>query len=838
MGTNRLSVFVLLAGLQVGPLTPRVGPVPRPQNPAESPEQPSAITPNASGVLRLDIYNFTLAGSVDRSQPSQVLQEAIPDSLFLGLLHEPKVDPRRIRDAFTPALTPPGKTLSEGRVSETKSLYVLDGTVGLVDASIGTPQTSDRFSPPSLLILKYWLRKVGESPSPSTLIEGHELTTLSQLSVTLSRISEQVITRLVPPSKVSLRIVTPQLRGFPISRQSFYADNLLDIMQTELQSQVWIDVAQTAQKSDYTLTESVRIHEGKYESKVTILGEGDRPEGAPLEEHGRETEVLAGQLRLARRILETLKTRRDLASAGADTQNEPSADTYLHAASTYESTDLDTAIVLYTRAVELDSSNTDAKESLASAYLKQGNGNGALKVLQGADVEKSPWGQLLRSLAFALLQDTAKAMDAANRAVTLDPGTAVGHWWRGHLFAGQGDSAKALRDYETALVLDPKDPDYYVAASHASEDVGDFDNAVKTLETAHDRLPDDPNIKDALNESRRRAAVHFLETKDPVSANRFALASVTDDSGSEWGQRLVGISYHRMGNLPEAVKSLELALAIKTTEQSLTELAEIRVEQGDKSTARTLAEKAIEVDEDASAPYVLLENAATDPADAKETVAWLKAYAAKSTNPRSALEVWDYLQLSYLPDDPSELSQLYSAYEAATKSVPYASWTGGWENLVELAMINGKWIEAEAIASQVLKAEPRVAHQLDMVFYLWVLQSLQGECERFMASQNELTELLSRDSIVESQNSWEFAGTRRYLNNEASHGILDQSFWVTIQSAMQILESHPMEKNAIELFLKGVRSQTTAPCKVSSYRSIQRCLAEANTDECLQNLFG
>lgn len=265
----------------------------------------------------------------------------------------------------------------------------------------------------------------------------------------------------------------------------------------------------------------------------------------PLSETGPDTEVLAGQLRLATRILDALKTSSALVTSGANAAIEPSSEAYLKATAAYEKSDPEVSIVLYRRALELNSMNTEAKLSLALAYLSRSDAEEALKVLKGGDVDGSAPGQMLRSSAFAFLNDWEKAMDAINRAIKIDPQQDVCYWWRGRLLAEQEQYAAAFADFERAMKLDPNDPDYYQDTARVNEELGKYDRAAAVLESGRNQLPEDQGLRDSLNDTRRRAAVYFLSSdhNDPNKALGFALAAARDDQTSEGGHRLAGIAY-------------------------------------------------------------------------------------------------------------------------------------------------------------------------------------------------------------------------------------------------------------------------------------------------------
>lgn len=762
----------------------------------------------------LEIYNFALAAGAETYQQAQPLQQAIPDSLYLRFLADARIDVRRIRQPYTLA----GSGSSNSRLSETAPHYVLDGKIAFMQGGLQSAAAQDH-SAPGYVVITYSLHPLGSEAGSRAPLEQDETTNFAQLSGTLRRISGHVITSMLPPSKVSLQVNAPQFKDFPVSRQPFYSQNIPELLKTELSRQEWIDVVEDKAAATYQIDETLRAarNNNGYELQATI-SRGGVPIGSPLIEDARETEVLAAQVRLAANIIDAMKVNVALAPTLSGSSAQPSSDDFFKTAQTYEKTDPDLSIALYKRAILRDPSNTQAKLFLAHMYVNRNQTEESLRILDAPEFAATAYAHYLRSVAYTHTENEQAAFQAIDRAVELAPKQPICYSWRGYLFDRRKDYAMAAKDYEAARNLDPSDADYYESSARDLEKLDKYDEAIAVLQAGVAHAAEGHRLTVALNDTRRRVAAHYLDANNPAEGMRYAIASVKDDENSEWGQRLVGIAYRMQGKLPEAAKSLQHALSIQETVAAYTELARVRLEQRDKKEAFALAEKGIALDPNDTSSYGVLEKGVTGPDDAKEVVAWLKEYAAKNPSVHNVLIDWDYFQLIYRPNDPGELAALVSAYDAALKSLPYSDWLDGWANYVELSLIQGKYHEASIAADGILKVTPKFEYQAPLRFYSWVANLLSGDCVAAQSSLREFTDFLGRPAIDNFDPSWEFGATRNYLQSQVSSGALDANTYSVIQSALSVLESHPMKRTTTDTFLTKMRSLKHSPC--SSRKSL------------------
>ena len=96
-------------------------------------------------------------------------------------------------------------------------------------------------------------------------------------------------------------------------------------------------------------------------------------------------------------------------------------------------------------------------------------------------VEKNPFHQ---GIAYAHMQDYAKAIADYGRALHLDPEDAAAYYNRGIAYAHMQDYAKAIADYGRAIDLDPEDAAAYLNTACAYSLMGNPEQACAWLERA------------------------------------------------------------------------------------------------------------------------------------------------------------------------------------------------------------------------------------------------------------------------------------------------------------------------------------------------------------------
>jgi len=787
------------------------------------PQDAPAVTPQSADnpskqptELPLDIYDFPTITRTEESGLNEGLPQAIGDALLLQFLGQSRIQVQRVRKDFQlPAsaeIRPMQPSQQQQKISEGQVRFILDGRIGVIEPPRSNLPGAQR-SAPHFLIVKYWLREVGGGHEPKILLDAEETATLERLPATVTQIAERVLAKLIPPTKIIVQIQPIELSGVPEERRAFYLENTSELLQAELEREGWIEVAGAATSADYSLQEELALHEGNYNLKARVFRRDREQAIKTVPESGSERDVLAGQLRVARQIVEELRTRTALlSSTGGLGADEPDASSYLSAAQEYQKTDPDLAIPLYRHALALDPYNLSAKLSLAQALLERERAADVLKILKGPDIDRSMMGQLLLSVAHAFLSQKNEALEAANRAVLLGPGVAGTYWWRGQVRAFDNDFKGALPDYQRAVKLDPTYADFYVALAHAEQELGNYSDAVLVLGQGRERAKNGGQLAGLQNGMRRRAALTLLEAAEPNQALLYAQAAAEDEPGSEVSLRILGMTYHALSRLPEAESALAKALAAKETPESLSEMAAIRLSQGQTANARTLALTSISKDPDGSQAYQVLIDSVSTAVEAKEIVERLKAIWREHPKSFEALGAWGYLQLAYLPNDPAELRPLYLAFTATLQGVPYQNWMSGWANMVELALVSGEPKQAARIATELLALKPPIEYSLNLRFYLWLAELVQGDCNAAQVAWTAFSDLLSQSGVDGWYNPWNFAGTRQFVLQATRAGTIEESRRAQVHLTLDLLERHPLHRADIDRFKAATSSASSQHC--------------------------
>lgn len=259
---------------------------------------------------------------------------------------------------------------------------------------------------------------------------------------------------------------------------------------------------------------------------------------------------------------------------------------------------VDTAIGLFTKAVEEDPEFAFAHAGLGLAHLRHF--------------------ELTRSPDRIPLAETSCA-----EAYRLQPGAAAVEMCRGALANAQGRYEEAIQAFELALADDPASDEAYLGLAQAQEASGAIAAAEGTYRKAIDVRPGywaahmwlgrfyrgQHRYDEAIAEYERAAML----TPDNGQAQvllgglymlvgRLADALQSYDRALALGEPLAhnarGMTYFRMRRIPEAVASLEQAVAATRDVQSVGNLARARYWNGERVAARQLFEEAVRLGEE------------------------------------------------------------------------------------------------------------------------------------------------------------------------------------------------------------------------------------------------
>ncbi len=174
---------------------------------------------------------------------------------------------------------------------------------------------------------------------------------------------------------------------------------------------------------------------------------------------------------------------------------------------------------------------------------------------------------------------------ALDRALSLDPQSAVIHSLRGLYWQRQGDTQQALQEFEAAVQLEPKNPHWQTALAEAYAQNGDLTLALAAYQKATQLAPNEPRywqflalfsvkygvqIEEVGLEAAKKAVelaphdaaltdtlgwVYFGMEKDEEAAEYFAKALALDESWSAARLHL-GMLYLKQGHADLAKEAL------------------------------------------------------------------------------------------------------------------------------------------------------------------------------------------------------------------------------------------------------------------------------------------
>ena len=224
---------------------------------------------------------------------------------------------------------------------------------------------------------------------------------------------------------------------------------------------------------------------------------------------------------------------------------------------------VDTAIKLLERAVQLDPQSAASYAALSEAYESKNSLN-----------PDQQWTKL--------------ASEYANKAVALDNFLAAGHVSLGMVKMNAGDSAEAEKQFRTAVDLDPKSAAPHRDLGFLYDKVGKADLAAQELKRALQLDPKDWKTYTNLGLDAYQAG----RFKDAASAWETALQIEPDNVPV---LRNLGAVYHSLARDDDAIAVLQHALEIKPGSDVYTNLGTILFYQGKYDKAVPAFEKAVEL---------------------------------------------------------------------------------------------------------------------------------------------------------------------------------------------------------------------------------------------------
>jgi tetratricopeptide (TPR) repeat protein len=213
----------------------------------------------------------------------------------------------------------------------------------------------------------------------------------------------------------------------------------------------------------------------------------------------------------------------------------------------------DAAVLEYRNALAKDAMLAPAHQKLAEAYLKQGNGAGALReFVRAADL--LPGDAEAQVKAGALLLAARRAEDAkarADKALAINPTNVDALVLRANALAGLTDFDGALKEMQQALSIDPR---------------SSFQANLGAIQAARGNLPEaEAAFRQAVATDPKSVTAHVALGQFLWSAGKLAdaegafKAAVGVDSANELANRALAAFYLRSNRAPEAEPYLRRA---------------------------------------------------------------------------------------------------------------------------------------------------------------------------------------------------------------------------------------------------------------------------------------
>jgi tetratricopeptide (TPR) repeat protein len=207
--------------------------------------------------------------------------------------------------------------------------------------------------------------------------------------------------------------------------------------------------------------------------------------------------------------------------------------------------------------VQALAASIEVKLDLADNFLKSGRFDGAILLLQRMSQEHAASAKVWRALGRALLAAgrAQQAVDAYLRATDLEPAEPEAHAALAAILLEHGMLEQAQREASAALHQDPDSPQALVVAGTLAVQRGAYAEAESVLGRVAEATPDSL----AAHLWHAESLVGLGRDADAVLAYRRALRI---DERHAFAQRRLGLAHLRLGQVEEARRHLERALAL------------------------------------------------------------------------------------------------------------------------------------------------------------------------------------------------------------------------------------------------------------------------------------
>jgi tetratricopeptide (TPR) repeat protein len=160
-------------------------------------------------------------------------------------------------------------------------------------------------------------------------------------------------------------------------------------------------------------------------------------------------------------------------------------------------------------------------------------------------------------------QSRTEALTYLDRALSLNPNSAVVRGLRGLYYERVGNNREALTEFQAAAVLQPNDPTLYISIGESYAKLGDMIRALEAYQYATSLLPDDVTYWRLLAQFCAQNNIHVEDVGIPAAQR--AVVIQADDAGLH---DLLGWLLWLDARYPEAERTLLHALELDSQNAS------------------------------------------------------------------------------------------------------------------------------------------------------------------------------------------------------------------------------------------------------------------------------
>ncbi|HEY4682057.1 MAG TPA: tetratricopeptide repeat protein [Candidatus Acidoferrales bacterium] len=222
----------------------------------------------------------------------------------------------------------------------------------------------------------------------------------------------------------------------------------------------------------------------------------------------------------------------------------------------------------------LDPTSEQALQQLSAIYIEQKRYDDAVKLLkEAAPQADSPLIYAALGRAYEQMKDTARAVEAFEKAIEADPANAEYRRSLGQLYLEEEKLDLALAQYQAALKVEPEDPQAYLRLSQIYRAQKKFDLAASALQQAKTLAPDSLEVlynEASLEEDQGQFEKAILRLTELVASERNRV-----QRGGGGKDRLVlllerlGFLYRQVEDYATAIHTFREAVAIAEGEEAV-----------------------------------------------------------------------------------------------------------------------------------------------------------------------------------------------------------------------------------------------------------------------------